>query len=143
MLQLSPTQARRLAVGAQLLSAPQPTDLVATTTHLGAIQIDPTNAVARTERLVLWSRLGRYDVQALERATFDDRELFEYWVYIVPAADYPVHRGTMRRYPRESSVRGRYIRAWLAANAAFRRYVLRHARARGPLRSRGLEDRAQ
>ena len=46
LLQFSPTQARRLAVGAQLLSAPQPTDLVATTSHLGAIQIDPTNAVA-------------------------------------------------------------------------------------------------
>ena len=52
MLQLSPTQARRLAVGAQLLSGP-PTDLVATATHLGALQIDPSNAVARTERLVL------------------------------------------------------------------------------------------
>ena len=143
MLQLSTTQARRLAVGAQLLSAPRPTDLVATTTHLGAIQIDPTNAVARTERLVLWSRLGSYDVQALERATFHDRELFEYWVYLVPAADYPLHRGTMRRYPRETTARGRYIRSWLAANPGFRRYVLRTLRQRGPLRSRDIEDRAQ
>ena len=143
MLQLSTTQARRLAIGAQLLSAPRPTDLVATTTHLGAIQIDPTNAVARTERLVLWSRLGSYDVQALERATFHDRELFEYWVYLVPAADYPLHRGTMRRYPRETTARGRYIRSWLAANPGFRRYVLRTLRQRGPLRSRDIEDRAQ
>ena len=143
MLQFSPTQARRLAVGAQLLSAPQPTDLVATTTRLGAIQIDPTNAVARTERLVLWSRLGRYDVQALERATFHDRELIEYWVYLVPAADYPLHQGTMRRYPRETTARGRYIRSWLAANPGFRRYVLRTLRQRGPLRSRDIEDRAQ
>ena len=143
MLQFSPTQARRLAVGAQLLSAPQPTDLVATTTRLGAIQIDPTNAVARTERLVLWSRLGSYDVQALERATFHDRELIEYWVYLVPAADYPLHQGTMRRYPRETTARGRYIRSWLAANPGFRRYVLRTLRQRGPLRSRDIEDRAQ
>ena len=143
MLQLSPTQARRLAVGAQLLSAPQPTDLVATTSHLGAIQIDPTNAVARTERLVLWSRLGSYDVDALERATFHDRKLFEYWVYLVPTADYPLHRGTMRRYPGETTARGRYTRSWLAANPGFRKYVLRTLRGRGPLRSREIEDRAQ
>jgi uncharacterized protein YcaQ len=142
VLQLSPTEARRLPVAAQLLSAPRPTDLVATIHHLGAVQVDPTNAVARTERLVLWSRLGAYDTAALERATFADRELFEYWVYLVPTTDYPLHRDTMRRYPRDTTTRGRYIRAWLAANAGFRRYVLRTVRRRGPVRSRDLEDRA-
>jgi uncharacterized protein YcaQ len=142
MLELSLTEARRLAVGAQLLSGPQPTDLVETATHLGGIQIDPTNAVARTERLVLWSRLGGYDVADLASVTFDDRRLFEYWAYIVPTADYAVHRETMRRYPRTTTARGAYIRDWLAANASFRRYVLGALRRRGPLRSRDLEDRA-
>jgi hypothetical protein len=46
----------------------------------------------------------------------------------------------MRRYPRGDLARARYIREWLAANAAFRRYVLRELRRRGPLRSRDLED---
>ena len=35
------------------------------------------------------------------------------------------------------------MRECLAANAGFRRYVLRELRRRGPLRSRDLEDRAQ
>ena len=34
-----------------------------------------------------------------------------------------------------------YIASWLEANAAFRRYVLRELRRRGPLRARDLEDR--
>ena len=89
------------------------------------------------------SRLGSYDVDALERATFHDRKLFEYWVYLVPTADYPLHRGTMRRYPGETTARGRYTRSWLAANPGFRKYVLRTLRGRGPLRSREIEDRAQ
>jgi uncharacterized protein YcaQ len=142
VLELSLTEARRLAVGAQLLSGPQPTDLVVTATHLGGLQIDPTNAVARTERLVLWSRLGAYEVADLATATFEDRKLFEYWAYIVPAADYPVHRETMRRYPRTTTARGAYICDWLEANSSFRRYVLGALRRRGPLRSRDLEDRA-
>ena len=36
----------------------------------------------------------------------------------------------------------RYWRDWMDANAAFRRYVLRELRRRGPLRTRDLEDRA-
>ena len=53
----------------------------------------------------------------------------------------------MRRYPsREGRTAGAarrmYIHEWLRANHAFRRYVLRELRRRGPLRARDLEDRA-
>jgi uncharacterized protein YcaQ len=48
----------------------------------------------------------------------------------------------MRRYPRGDGARARYVREWLAGNAAFRRYVLRELRRRGPLLSRELEDRS-
>src|SRR5579872_7180087 len=105
--------------------------------------MDPVSAVARAERLVLWSRLGAYDVRELERALFVDRNLFEYWAFVVPATDYAVHRETMRRYPRVETTRGRRTRDWLADDAAFRRYVLRELQRRGPLRSRDLEDRAR
>ena len=37
--------------------------------------------------------------------------------------------------------RRRYVHDWLAANAPFRRYVLRELRMKGPLRARDLEDR--
>ena len=105
--------------------------------------MDPTSAVARSERLVLWSRLGNYDLAELERLRWETRELFDYWAHIVPASDYAIHRETMRRYPRGAYARSNYIHEWLAANAGFRRYVLRELRKRGPLRSRELEDRAE
>jgi uncharacterized protein len=51
----------------------------------------------------------------------------------------------MRRYPDKGPhaplARRQYVARWLKANAAFRRYVLRELRDRGPLRARDLEDR--
>jgi len=134
-------RARRIAVAAHLLSAPRPNGILETVEHLGSVQMDPTNAVARTELLVLWSRLGKYDVSELARL-LAERKLFEFWAYIVPASDLDVHRETMRRFPRGDAARPVFIRDWMRQNDAFRRYVLRELRRRGPLRSRDLEDRA-
>jgi len=106
------------------------------------VQIDPTNSVARTEHLVLFSRLGRrFRITDLERLLWRERTLFEYRAHILPASDLPLHRPVMRRYSRGDSARHRYVREWLRANASFRRYVLAELRARGPLRTRDLEDR--
>ncbi len=139
---LSVTEARRLAVMGALLSAPAPTTILGVVEHLGGLQMDPTSATARAEQLVLWSRLGRYDLAELERLRWEEKQLFEYRAFIVPMADYSIHRETMRRYPRGDLARARYVREWLAANASFRRYLLRELRRRGPLRSRDFEDRA-
>ena len=110
------------------------------------VQMDPTSAVARTEHLVLFSRLGStFRVGELERMLWRERSLFEYWVHIVPTSDFGVHRESMRRYPdkgqHKDTARRRYVTQWLTANASFRRYVLGELRDRGPLRSRDLEDR--
>jgi uncharacterized protein YcaQ len=107
---------------------------------LGRVQVDPVAAVARAEQMVVFSRIGPYDVTEIAGA-LERRELFEYWAYLVPTSDFGIHRETMRRYPRGGTARAAYIREWLAANAPFRRYVLRELRRRGPLRSRELEDR--
>jgi uncharacterized protein len=136
-------EARRLAVAGQLLDGPRPRSVLDVVESLGSLQMDPTKAVERSERLVLWSRLGYYDLAELERLRWETRELFDYWAHIVPAADYAIHRETMRRYPRGAYARSNYIHEWLAANAGFRRYILRELRRRGPLRSRELEDRAE
>jgi uncharacterized protein len=141
-LELTLEQARRLAVMGSVLSAPRPRSILEVVDHLGSLQIDPTSAVARAEHLVLWSRLGSYDVRELDRLLWQERRLFEYRAFIVPTSDFAIHRAVMRRYPRGGYGRARYIREWLAANASFRRYVLRELRRRGPLRTRDLEDRA-
>jgi len=142
MTRLTLAEARKLAVAGQLLDGPQPHSILGVVEWLGSLQMDPTSAVARSERLVLWSRLGNYDLAELERLRWETRDLFDYWAHIVPASDYATHRETMRRYPRGAYARSNYIHEWLAANAGFRRYVLRELRRRGPLRSRDLEDRA-
>ncbi len=62
VLRLSADEARRVAVAAQLLASPGPLGVADVVAHLGWLQIDPTAVVERTERLVLFSRLGAYDV---------------------------------------------------------------------------------
>jgi len=135
--------ARQLAVTGQLLDAPRPGSIEEVVRRLGEVQIDPTSAVARTEQLVLFSRLGRrFRVAELERLLWRERTLFEYWAHIVPMADLPVHRISMRRYPHGTWKRREYVRRWLEANDAFVRYVIDELRRRGPLRARDLENRA-
>jgi uncharacterized protein len=141
VIELSIEEARRLAVSAQLLDGRAPATVTEVVRALGSVQVDPVAAVARAERMVLFSRLGPYDVAELA-AALERGEAFEYWAHIVPTTDYGIHRESMRRYPRGELTRSRYIREWLAANASFRRYVLREIRRRGPLLSRDLEDRA-
>ncbi|MGZ5214466.1 MAG: DNA glycosylase AlkZ-like family protein, partial [Actinomycetota bacterium] len=145
-LQLDLGAARRVAVVAQLLSSPRPRSIEDVVRGLGEVQMDPTSAVARTEHLVLWSRMGkRFRVADLERMLWLERSLFEYWAHIVHVDDYAIHRESMRRFAAPASGdpgRRVYWREWVKANASFRRYVLRELRSRGPLRTRELEDRS-
>lgn len=144
---LDPTLARRLVVSRQRLAGPPPVGpgpeaIMEVATDLASLQLDPISVVARSHQLVLWSRLGRYDLADLDGLLWRDRRLFEYWAHaaaIVCTDDYPIHSLLMRRYP---SARHAQLRAWLADNQALRRSILRQLRARGPLPTRALEDRA-
>jgi uncharacterized protein YcaQ len=42
-------------------------------TDLGSLQLDPISVVARSHQLVLWSRLGRYDVADLDALLWRER----------------------------------------------------------------------
>jgi uncharacterized protein YcaQ len=146
MLTLSLREARRLAVIGQLLSAPQPESILDVIRWLGSVQMDPTSVVARTEHLVLWSRIGqRYRREELDRLLWKDRALFEYNAHIVPTSDYAIYKEIMRRYPdvsRGERTRHRYIRQWLKSNAKLRQQILLQLRRKGPLCSRDLEGQA-
>jgi uncharacterized protein YcaQ len=140
---ISLRRARQVAVSAQLLSAPRPRSILEVVERLGSVQMDPTRAVARTEHLVLWSRLGRrFRVAELERLLWRDRSLFEYRAFILPTSQYSVHRETMRRYPSTSAGRHEHVRRYLRENHRFRRYVLDRLRDEGPLPTRAFEDRS-
>ena len=140
MTAITRERAAQLAIMGGLLGAERPTGLLDAVQRLGRVQMDPTAVVARTEHLVLYSRLGAYDRAELERLMWRDRSLFEYWAFIVPMADLHLYRHTMARVLIRDTSRGRYIRRWLEDNAVFKRRILRELARRGPLRSREIED---
>jgi hypothetical protein len=133
---LSREEARRIAVHAQLLDLPRPTDLVEVVDRLTMLQIDPTAAIAPSADLVLWSRLGSaYDPADLVKAVEHDRTLVETVAYIRPPRDVPAVIAEMRDaepYP--------FMAAWLEKNEPFRRDVLGLLEREGPLLSRDIPD---
>ena len=135
-------EARRLAVRSQLLDG-SAVGVLDTVRRLGFLQLDPIATVAPAQHLVLWSRLGSYDVAELDRLLWDERALFEWNAFVWPIEDLPLIRGLMRRWRSSTHYNAeRWIRGFLAENPSFRRYVLRELERRGPMPSRELEDRA-
>ena len=141
MTEVTPAQARRIAVRAQLLDG-SATSVLDTVRRLGSLQLDPTARVAPTQFLVLWSRLGRYERGELARL-LAERELYEWHAFVYPKEALPALLSRMRRWPAGDSAWLRRIREWLRANVSFKRYVLRELERNGPMRSRQFEDRSR
>jgi uncharacterized protein YcaQ len=135
---LTKAKARRIAVGAQLLDAPRPTDLVAVVQQLTLLQIDPTAAVAPSADLVAWSRLGSaYRPDDLKQAVEQDRTLFELDALVRPMSDLGLYLADAGAY----GSTGR-ASAWIRENDRFRRDILKLLRKSGPLSSRDIPDTA-
>jgi len=135
---VSPEEARRIAVRAQLLDG-SATSLLDTVRRLGFLQIDPISTVAPPQYLVPWSRLGPYDPGELDRLLWKQKKLFEWNAYIWPIEDLPLVRARMRRRRGKYSFERR-ASEFLKTNARFKRYVLRELEQNGPMLSRELED---
>jgi uncharacterized protein YcaQ len=129
-------RARRVAVRAQLLDG-SGKDILDVVRRLGFLQMDPIATVAPPQHLVLWSRLGRFDVAELDRLLWDERKLFEWNAFIWPVEDIALVRARMRR--RRGGAAGAWIKEFLETNARFRRYVLRELERNGPMLSRDLK----
>ena len=107
------------------------------------LQLDPTNAVAPSHLLVLWSRLGRYPVSELERLVWQERRLVEYQAHIRRADDYPLLAASMRWFPRQQGpTRAARIRRWMDENAELARHIVEVLERRGPVATGEFEDRS-
>ena len=139
-MEVTPADARRIAVRAQLLDG-SATDVLSTIRRLGFLQMDPISSVAPPQYLVLWSRLGQYDRAELDRLLWEKKKVFEWNAFIWPIEDLPLIRARMRE-PWGQLKWQRWAKEFLKEQAGLRKYVLRELEQRGPLPSRELEHHA-
>jgi len=156
---ISAETARRLTITRQRLagatSKPTPDGILDVARDLGFLQLDPTSVVAPSHQLVVFSRVGPYQPKHLETLLWDERRLFESWAHaasIVVTEHYPIYRWIMQRvatgkgfwhgFSASGERQAQRVLAWMKANDALRRSMLRQIRERGPLPSRAFEDQS-
>jgi uncharacterized protein YcaQ len=156
---ISATTARRLAITRQRLagktSKPNAEGILDVIKDLGFLQLDPTNVVAPSHQLVVFSRVGPYTPKRLETLLWHERRLFESWAHaasIVVTEHYPIYRWIMRRvasgtgfwhgFTASGERQAQSVLAWMRANDSLRRSILRQIKERGPLPTRAFEDQS-
>lgn len=149
--ELSASEARWLAISAQGLSKDRPLgpattrDLRGAIRAVGVVQLDAINVVERTQRLVLFSRVGTYNSALLEAMTGPGGELFEtpgFRAALMPVAHQPLLRWRAASYgvPQDNPNYVRRVEAYYQANATYIAAVLAEVAARGPLAASALSD---
>ncbi|TCM37796.1 hypothetical protein EV648_1188 [Kribbella sp. VKM Ac-2568] len=144
---LSVAQARRIGLAAQGFSDPRPKgvpDMRALSRvlgRIGLIQIDSVNVLSRTQYLPLYSRLGPYPRDLLDRAAGKaPRRLVEYWAHeasLIPVETHPLMRWRMARATSEAWGGPRSI---AAQRPDLVKQVLGDVRDHGPLTARQIDD---
>jgi uncharacterized protein YcaQ len=145
---LSRAEARRIAVSAARLGRPRSpkigrAEFNAMMAHLGMVQIDSINVLARAHYMPGLSRLGEYDRSLLDRACEgEDRTLFEYWGHEACFID--TNLQPMLRWRMEDARAGKGIYSGTAKFVSERRSyideVLDHVRRNGPTVASDLPD---
>jgi uncharacterized protein YcaQ len=134
-MELTLADVRAILLATQGLLAPPPDpagkdDVLAAIRRMGALQIDSINVVARSQYLVLWSRLGCYEPRWLDELLAEGK-LFEYWAHaacFLPIEDFPLYRRRMLDTAGWRSHAVRWAHGWLAENGGAAERMRAHIR---------------
>jgi len=147
---MTPAQARRTAIAAQrLATAPRPAGGRLDQGHLrrllqaiGLLQIDSVNVLARAHYLPVFSRLGPYPMDLLDRAAWPERPahrtLLESWAHVaslIPMSSEPLLRWRLREWDERWDPNG----GRLADHPGFVDEVLALIAERGPMSAGQIE----
>jgi uncharacterized protein YcaQ len=141
-LSLSAVQARAIHLAAQGLAERRrmpatPDDVRAAVARMALLQMDTIHVVARSHHLVLFSRLGSYRQEWLDRLV-ESGALFEVWAHeacIAPVEDFGVLRRALETRDHWAVNRARRL---LERNGPQMRALLERVRAGGPVKASDL-----
>ena len=100
-----------------------------------AVQLDPLNVAARSQDIVLHSRVLDYKPEYLYKVAYDQRQFFDYggWLAMYPMADLPYWRVHMEKRSRDKRIEGYEL-----SHEPLFEQVRAELRKRGPLGNRDL-----
>ncbi len=139
---LSLAEARRIALAAQGFADGRPKaradrrHIARVLDRIALLQIDSVNVLVRSHYLPLFSRLGGYSMEYLDRLAYGrkPRALFEYWGHmasLLPVSLHPLLRWRMDRARRGDRIYGAMARFGVEKKQYIER-VLAEVRDRGP-----------
>lgn len=152
---LSAAAARRIALAAQGFAQPRPKGRLdvrhvrGVLSHIGLLQLDSVNVLSRSHYLPLFSRLGPYPHELIDRMAAHSgpgvrehgwpsparRELFEYWGHEASLLPVDCHRLLRWRMARADREAWGSIRRLSAEKPELIAEVLEMVRERGPIRA--------
>ncbi len=104
-----------------------------------AVQLDPLNVVARSQDIVLHSRVLDYKPEYLYKVAYDERQFFDYggWLALYPMSDLPYWR-----YHMEQRAYGAYVKHHVPnGHKEVMEFVRSELRTRGPLGNRDFDGK--
>ncbi|MGE5379156.1 MAG: winged helix-turn-helix domain-containing protein [Bacteroidota bacterium] len=140
MITISPLTARRFVLGKQGLWPGRrwkgKKGTVRAMCECEAVQLDPLNIFARSQDIVLHSRVLDYKQDYLFQVAYQDRKFFDYggWLAMYPMSELPYYRVHMERRSHQKRIEG-FV---LNHQELFER-VRAELRSRGPLGNRDLD----
>jgi uncharacterized protein YcaQ len=101
-----------------------------------AVQLDPLNVAARSQDIVLHSRVLDYKPEYLYQVAYEDREFFDYggWLAMYPMSELPYWRLHM-----EGRAHDKRVENFVLANTELFDFIRVELRKRGPLGNRDFE----